>query len=120
MWGGIVRTLQIIQPPYLATRVTTPQLFGPTNFSEIITRAQIVENCCSVRASDFQHYLCESHFHFTHALTAFLLKKCDDLNNFSFPTTAFMPLATCSLEDMSRNAQRSGYVNGFIIAVGGK
>jgi len=48
-----------------------------------------------------------------------LRQNCDNLNNATFPTSAFVPLSNCPLEEMSRNAQRIGYANCFIVAVGG-
>jgi hypothetical protein len=45
-------------------------------------------------------------------------KKCDDVINSTFPTSAFVRGEGCALESMSRNARDAGYFNCFIIAVG--
>jgi hypothetical protein len=92
LWYDAVLALKILQPPYMANAtLDTPQLFGPTTFNETVTRAQVVLNCCT---------------------------QCDAISDFSLPTSAFVPLANCPLESMSRNAQSLGYANCFIIAVG--
>jgi hypothetical protein len=83
--------LNIISPNYLVENIDTPQLFGPNYINNVTTRVQIVQNCCS---------------------------KCGTLNNVTFPTSAFAIPGNCALEDISRNAQRAGYVACFIVAIG--
>jgi hypothetical protein len=47
------------------------------------------------------------------------VQKCDDLKNRTFPMSALVIPDNCALEHISRNAQQTGYINCFIVAVGG-
>jgi hypothetical protein len=64
VWTSRTEALVIVAPAQLAGNFITPQIFGTTDFTISTSRAQIVENCCTVRRrSSFALFPTHSHTH---------------------------------------------------------